>query len=154
MENLKRITWKTHEFKEEKKASDWFWYVGFIAVLVSIISLYLGNFTFAVLSIIGGFVLIIEGGRPPKKHTYSVSRKGVHVEDTTIEYEDINSFAIHEEEEFPHLVLSTNKALRRNIILPLSDAPIEKVHKLLEYYIPEEIQELPLSEHLARRIGL
>ncbi|MDP2668762.1 MAG: hypothetical protein Q8P07_02925 [bacterium] len=154
MDDLKRIDWITYEFEAQDKPVDWFWYVGFVAVLSAVISLYLGNFTFAALSIIGGLTLILEGGRPPRKQKYSVSRKGVHIATTTIDMDSINSFAIHDEEEPAHLVLDTNFALYPHIMIPLKNAPIERIHRLLIKYLPEETQELPISEHFARQIGL
>lgn len=148
------IVWKAYEFEYRKKSTDWFWYVGFIALLVAIGAVYLENITFAAVIIIAAFALILEGGRPPREQVYAITRRGVQIGDLFLPYRDINSYTIHDDEYPPHLILDTNRALGPHILVPLKDVSLEELRDLLDDYLPEDSHEIPFSEHLARRINL
>jgi len=154
MKATKRITWKAYEFEYRHKSVDWFWYVGFIALIMAIGALYLGNITFTVVIIIAAGVLLLEGGRPPRLHTYIITRRGVQVGDIFLPYSDINSYTIHDDTQPSYLILDTNRALQSHVLVPLTTAPTEDIRDLLDDYLPEDSHEIPFSEQVARRISL
>lgn len=154
MEDAPTLQWQSQEHFRGLKNTDWFWYVGFFALLLSVISLYLGNFTFAVVIILGAFVVVLEAGRPARKQKYSLSKKGLHVGDAVLPYKQMTSFSIHDTDHGPHLMLETNKAMHRHVIIPLGAISTREIRRMLTSYIPEEEHDLPLSERLAERLGL
>ncbi len=151
----KPITWQAHEYEHTEKGSDWYWALGLIAVAGSIGALLFNNILFAVFILLIAFVLAIFASRKPDIATFSISQRGVRINDTLYPFQTLNAFGIEElsPEHTPLLILDSKKPLVPHIVIPLIDVNVHDVHDFLHQYLKEEDLLEPLSHKIMAWLG-
>jgi hypothetical protein len=149
------IRWEALEYEYVPKSNNWFWTVGIIFVGLSIASVLLGNFLFAILVLIAGFAVILMGIRRPKKISFSFTVRGLQIEKRLFPYENLKSFWIHFEP--PHkklLTIEPKKFFMPIISVPLGDINPNVVREHLLKFLKEERHEESFIQTIIRLAGL
>jgi hypothetical protein len=149
------IVWQAHEYVHVEKTQDWFWALGLIAVAGAIGALLFNNVLFAIFILIAAFVLALYANRHPDLVTFTVSQRGVRINDTLYPFGNLKSFAIHEltPHHIPKLILEPRAALSAHIIIPLENVDADHVHDFLLDFLPEDEHEEPFAHHIMEWLG-
>jgi hypothetical protein len=148
------FTWTVAEEKKERSA-DWYWILGVFAVALCIIGFLLDNLLFSLLTLLATGVIVLISHHDHAPVTYSVSLRGVEVNETLYPFRSLHAFHVDrsDREQF-FLRLKSD-----HIFAPLSSIPIHKeltvdVEKLLAAYVKEEHIEEPIGNRIFTIIGL
>ncbi len=134
------MKWQGREAQYRPKTNSWYLSVAIGAVGLSIASIVVTNYLFAVISILGGLTLMIVGSRRPSRQTYSLYEHHVAVGHEKIPYEKISRFSIREED--PKELTLEIKSLIGIRTIPLSTTDHRRVRTILKNRDIEEVEAL------------
>ncbi len=149
------LEWSAHEYVHVEKTTEWYWALGLVAVAGAIAALLANDVLFALFILIIAFVLALFASRPPQIVHFSISQRGVRIDDDLHPYNSIKSFAIHElsPDHTPKLILETSRMIVPHIVIPLEGIHADDVHKYLARFLPEEDHVEPLSHRIMEWLG-
>lgn len=148
------ISWEASEHPHIEKKSDWYWALGIVAFVGAAIAVIFGNILFAIVIILGAILMAIVSVREPAIVPYSITARGMRVDDRLYPYATLESFCIDEESPAgPQLLLKSSGMLRPLMIIPLPPEAIEEVDMILAERLPEEHLEESLSHRLLEFLG-
>ena len=146
--------WTVTEVKKERTA-DWYWILGVFTVALIVIGFLLDNLLFSLITLLASGVIVLITHHDSAPTTYSVSLRGVEVNETLYPFRSLHAFHVDrtDREQF-YLRLRSE-----HLFAPLSSIPIHKdvtleVEKLLAAYVREEHIHEPLSNRIFTIIGL
>ena len=153
--NNKTLAWEALEFEYVEKSVDWYWVVGFIGALVAGASLYLGNWSFAILAVLSTLVLIYLSRRQPRLIQVKLNNKTISLNERVYYLKKFDTYNIDEERS--HLILHAKTTYRPITMVPLPpNAPSNKIIEILEdergMEVDMELRE-PLLEIILHRWG-
>ena len=141
---MNSFSWRTHEYVHRKRSQDWFWVVGIVATAVAITSILFGNVLFAVVVVIGAFVLCMFAARTPKIIDVEIDEKTVRVENVVYPFKELKSFWIDSEHfDGTRLVLERKRTFMPHVMIPMEEDHVETVKAILS----EKIPLIPFEEH-------
>jgi hypothetical protein len=149
------ITWRSYEYLHFEKNAEWYWALGLITVSGAITALIFKDVLFAIFILIAGFVLAIFASRKPEEVEFSITQRGVKINEKLYPYKSLKSFGIDEltPKHTPQLILEQNHNLSPDIIIPLDKVDADKVHDFLSSFLPEEDHEEPLIHKIMEWLG-
>lgn len=147
------IAWHvdTHEHKE--RSTDWYWGLGLIALVGAGLSVFFGNYLFAVIILMGAGSLGVLLLRGPREHRVAVEPRGIILDGTLYKWEKIESFWV--DDQRAQLLVTTQGILHPQLVIPLGDRG--RAHNVRAYakrHAHEEEQDAHLGEHIAEMFGL
>ena len=143
------IEWTALEFEPHEKSSDWYWIFGIVVVIGAIIAIVVGNTLFAILIILSGVVIGVYSTKHPDTLHCAIDRRGVHVNNSSHLFKDMDSFWIDEtHEHHPKLLITLKNKLSMHISIPLGDVDLDEVGEFVGAYVNEEEQNESLTEQL------
>ena len=150
----KSITWEAPEHHHIEKGSDWYWVLGILALAGTVTAVLFGNLLFAIVIVLGAMLMTLVSLRGPDILTYTISTRGVRVEDELYTYSNLSSFCINEEDvQGPQLLLRSKGAFQQLIVIPLPEEAVEHVDDMLAARLPEEHLEESLAHKLLEFFG-
>lgn len=153
--NPETIEWSIAEHTFKEKTNDWYWSVGVVTLALVVLSYFMKNFLFAVISLIGGISIFILGLKKPFTLHNKVTQKGVGSDDRFFMFDDIESFCIDEGvPEEPRLFLKMKSGIASHAILPIHEEDKDKIQNFLREHLKEEVSEEPFSSILIRILGI
>lgn len=151
----KTIAWKALEYEYVEKSADWYWIVGTIGALVTAISYFIGNWSFAILVVISTIMFMFLATRRPGWITVKLNHKTISINNRNKYLKHYDEFNIDEERN--KLLLHHTQSYKPALIIPLPpDAPTDKIITLLEDELDmEQNEELlePYLEVILHRLG-
>lgn len=152
---MKEFSWHTHEYVHREKTQDWFWVLGIVAAGAAITSIIFGNILFAIVIVIGAFVLALFAARQPNVISVEINAKGVRVEDTLYPFKSLKSFWIDEDHhDGARLILVSQKMIMPYITVPVAHDDIEALRDFLESNLKSEPFEENPFQIVLDRLGL
>jgi len=151
---METIEWETSEYKYVRKRADWYWALGIITVSLSAASFILDNFLFAVLILIGGFLLALYGAKHPDELACTLDNTGLQINSTLYPYASLRSFWVDRLSEPPKLIIQSKKSFMPYIVTPLDDLDPDMVREFLLRVLPEEEHFEPAIDRMMERLGL
>ena len=144
------FAWETIEFEFKEKRRNWYWIIGVVSLILVVLAIILKNYLFALLLIIGTFLILFLATKKPLSLPVEVSQNGIKIYDEIYRYDSIFAFWIsYNKKQQPILLLLSN----RNISPIISITIDEKINLvLLREYFLEFIKEQELKEPLTNRI--
>lgn len=152
----KKIIWQALDHIKEKRTDDWFWIVGVIAIGMTVLAIYFGNYLFGLFILLATFTSFLMAHSAPKMVEYEINRKGLRTGDVLYTYSSLESFWIIDEDGFDRdrILFKSNKMFMPLIIVPLGDAvSIEEVRDYLLENLKEEEMHEPISQHIMNALG-
>jgi len=148
------ITWTASAHTHTEKTSDWFWALGIVAVSSAAVSFLFQNMLFALLIIVGAFTLALLASRPQREITFSLTRRGIMVDDVLFPYQMLVAFWVQDlETDSPILIVDVHKVMTPHIIVSLENVDAEQVHEYLSTRLPEEEMFEPIEQVIFERLG-
>ena len=151
---MEPITFTAHEYTHQPKRPDWFWALGIIAVAGAATSLIFGNVLFALLILVGAFVVSIFAHKQPAQFAFEISEKGIFVGNKVYPYQTLESFWVSEiNPDKPLLTIESKRLLMPHITIPLDTTDPKAVRAFLAKHLKEEEHGHSLSEQIAEWLG-
>lgn len=132
------LRWQGPEYIEHDRGRRW--YIAFVLVtliLMAVAIFLINSWTFAILIPVMAVALFVYTRRPPTIVDYTVSRKGIHVNDRLYSYDEFRSFGV------------VSHAGAHSVLL----VPRKRFHMGVTAYFPEEVGEA-LVDMLAARLPM
>lgn len=147
------ITWFAPEYTYYQKEKSWFIIPAAIAIILLIIAILLKNYTFAILIPVAFFCFYLYGTRLPKENKFSISHRGVSIDDKMYSYKDLLSFWIfYDPKHFKILSIRSKNIFAPHIQVPIHDQNPNKIRDLLIKYLPEIEQDESIIDTLMKKI--
>lgn len=149
------IEWRAHEYVHFEKSQDWYWILGLVAVAGAVAAILFNNVLFALLILIAAFVVALFAGRKPDIVSFSLTQRGVRINDTLYPFSNLKSFGIVERSSnhIPKLILEPKGHLAMHIYIPLENVDVDHVHDFLLDFVFEDEHEEPLIHHFMEWLG-
>ena len=149
------ISWQGYEYDHHEKSSDWFWALGIIALSSAITAIIFKNIIFALLILVGAFVMALFAAKKPHLVHFEISRRGIGIDDTLYPFNSLESFWIEEDEHEHHtLIVKSQRLIMPYIVIPLSDSIwYEDVRNILLTKLTEEELHEPISHRVLEFFG-
>ncbi len=149
------LTWQGHEYLHFEKTTEWYWILGLFAVAGAVTALIFKNLLFAIFILVMSFVLAIFASRKPEEVTFSITQRGVLVNERLYPYQSLKSFGMEDSihGRAPKLILESNKILTSSLIIPLDNVHPNDVHDFLFNFLPEEDHVEPLIHKIMEWLG-
>ena len=149
------IRWQALEYMQHQHEP--IWYIGFGATVLILIVVAIFVFkspTFAVLVPVMAVALALYVRRPPATIDYTVSRKGIHVNDRLYTFDQFKSFSVVRQETTNHVVLIPRKRfqLGQNIYFPTEIG--EKLVDMLAARLPMKEASPDIIDKLLAKLRL
>ncbi len=152
---MKEFSWHTHEYAHREKTQDWFWVLGIVAVAAAITSIIFGNVLFAIVIVIGAFVIALFAARKPNIVNVDIGEKGVRVGNVLYPFKTLKSFWIDEEHrEGARLILVSQKMIMPYIIIAVEHDDIKELGEFLDTKLKAEPYEESPFQVILDRLGL
>ncbi len=151
----KPIAWEAHEYVHVEKSPDWYWALGLLAIAGATGALLMENVLFAVFIIIASFVVALASSRQPNVLRFSVTQRGVRIDDTLYPYNTLDSFSIDEQtsDDTPKLILKQHGYFSHIIIIPIVDVDPDDIHDFLTAFLREDDHIEPLTHRFMEWLG-
>jgi hypothetical protein len=159
MDSDEKLTWSALEYEERERSRDWFWALGIIFVTSSIAAIIFGNYFFAALLILSGFLLGFFAIKKPDMVTYELNIHGLKIRNRIYPYENIKSFWVQvgaspQSNIKPLLFIHTERAFMPIISIPIEEEIAEDIHFImLSQNIAEVEMKEPPSEKIMEALG-
>ena len=148
------ISWQGYEYDHHEKSSDWFWALGIIALSSAVTAVIFKNILFALLIIIGAFVVALFAARRPHMVHFEINKRGVGIDDRLYPFKTLESFWIEEDEHEHHvLILKSQRVVMPYIVIPLHDEHMEDARNILLTKLTEEELREPVSHKILEFFG-
>lgn len=151
---IQQIEWQAPEYEFHQKKPDWFWALGIIVAALVFSAIIFKNMLFAILALMGGFSLALYGARKPKIVSFSISPRGIKINDRIYYYDDLKSFWINYDP--PHkkeLLIESKKTFVPHIAIMLAGADPVAIREYLLKFLKEERIEESLITTVGRLLG-
>ena len=150
MENtsLPPIRWQALEYERRERSSDWFWGLGLLMIVGSILSLIFGNFLLAIIILLGGGILLKQNKSEPMMIDFEAGPEGIKAGRTFYPYKNLDSFWITTEGT-PKLLLESKRSFLPLIDLPLGGTDPKTLYNYLSKKLKAEEHEKSFINVLA-----
>ena len=143
--------WNALEYEYFPKSADWFWMIIILTLSIAIASFILGNFLFGVLILVSGFSIILFGLRKPQNVVFSITGRGVQIDDKLYPYNTLESFWIYYNPPVQkQITLKSKKIFMPSIQIPLGDADPNIARNFLLKFMQEKEHPESLTDSVLR----
>lgn len=126
---LERIEWTAKEYKHEEKSIDFFWTLGLVALVCSVIAIWFGNYLFGIFILVSGLSLFLFTIRHPQEITFLIETEGLSMGSEKYSWKKVKGFNIKKQESSAILLIRVDKYLLPVYTIPV---PLELVPKIKE----------------------
>lgn len=143
------ISWEAPEHHHVEKGNDWFFALAIIIVAMVVAAILFYNVLFALLIGLAGGALAVSAAKRPSIVPYSVSVRGVKIEDRLHPFSTLDSYYIDEDNPHgPQLLIKSNKKLMPLLVMSIPKENIDDIETILK----EKLQEEELNESLLIKV--
>lgn len=141
-EKINKIEWKALEYERKEHSIDWFWTIGIITVVSSVSAIWMHNYMFGVFILISGFCLILLSTQEPRELSYSLSNKGLTVENNIYLWKSLKGFDMKKGEGKVKFLIEVDKYFLPKYTFFVPNELADEVKNSMMKFIPKiEIEE-------------
>ena len=146
------LRWQATEYVSHDRSALWFVVLALISLALIAVALFLmQSITFAILVPVMAAALVVYVRRPPALLDYSLSRKGIHINDRLYGYEDFRSFGVLSHENVHSVILVPRKRFQLSQTMYFPEVVGESLVDMLAARLPmQEVQLDAIDRFLAR----
>ncbi|MBU1289700.1 hypothetical protein KKG85_00415 [Patescibacteria group bacterium] len=147
------LEWNAPEFFYFEKTEIWFVVSGLIAIALFLWALWTRNIFFALIIILGYFIITAYAIKKPRKIAAKITAEGIKIDRALYPYDNLKSFWIfYEPPTLKEISVLSRKKIMPHIKIPLGEQDPVAARKALIQYLPEKRQEESLTDNLSRQI--
>ncbi len=136
---IRAVSWEAPQHHHVEKGNDWFFALAIIVVALVLVAILFNNVMLALLLGVAGGVLGVAAAKRPAVVPFSVSVRGVKIEDKLHTYSSLSAYHIDEEDpRGPQLLLRSDRHLMPLIVIPLPPDHVDDIESILKEKLPEE----------------
>jgi hypothetical protein len=144
-----RIAWNAPAFAYYDKSWLWMAGVAFIGLIFVVIFILLKNWSAIAVVVVGTAVFIQQAHKKPEQIQYAVDNDGIKIGDKLLDWTQLKSFWLIDEQGGGHLYLETTGRLLPIRTIHLANVEAAEVRARLVQHLPERTTK---TEELADRI--
>ncbi len=149
------ITWEAPEHYYQERGKDWYFILTIMVLALVVPALLLNNVLFALLIFVAGGTLALASLKRPSIIPYSISVRGIRIDDDLYPYTTLDAYHIDEEDpRGPQLLILTKKRFTPIITIPLPAEYIDDVEEIVRDRLVEKFLEEPAFLKIIERFGL
>jgi hypothetical protein len=146
------ITWHAAEHEPQSRPRGWFWGVSLVGMAGAALSLYLSNFLFGIIILLGAGIILLYSVRTPTMIRYSLSARGLQIDTHLFPFDNLESFWIHDLED-PIMMIKSKRTFMPLLTIPLVGINPNVVQEYLRHFLREEKQDIPFSHQISKALG-
>ncbi len=136
------VEWKFPEYTKRTRSKTWYVVVGLLVALALIYAIWTMNILFAVILVLGVFIIAIQNFQPARNVSVLIGEDGVVIDESFYPYKILKSFwIIYEPPEVKYLYLGFKTSVRGQLSIQLNDVNPITVREMLLNYIDEDIEK-------------
>lgn len=149
------VRWQATEYIHRHKGAGWFVIFGIVVALLMAAAIFLmQSITFAVLVPVMAAALIVYAYRPPRVLDYTLSRKGLHVNDRLYSFAEFKGFGvIHDDDEYSVMLIPT-KRFRPGVYVYFPEEAGEAIVDMLAARLPMQDLRMDFVDRLIRKLRI
>ena len=149
------VRWQATEYIHRHKGAGWFVVFGIVVVIAMALAIFLmKSITFAILVPVMAAALIVYAYRPPRVLDYTLSRKGLHVNDRLYAFGEFKGFGvIHDDDEYSVMLIPT-KRFRPGVYVYFPEEAGEAIVDMLAARLPMQELHMDLVDKLIRKLRI
>lgn len=149
------VRWQAAEFIYRPKGSQWYAIFGVVIVVMIAVALFLLNsWDFAVLIVVMAAAIVVIYHRPPGLHSYTLSRKGLHVDDRLYAYGEFKEFGLVADDDENSIMLVPRKRFRPGVTVYFPEEAGEAIVDMLASRLPMKQIKLDPIDRLVRLLRI
>lgn len=149
------VRWQAQEYIQHDKGTLWF--IAFAAVFIVLMAIaifFIKSITFNILVPVMAVALFVYVNRPPRVIDYTLSRKGLHINDTLYPFSDFKGFGvIHDGKEFSVLLLPV-KRFKPGVSVYFPEESGEAIVDILGTRLPMQKLHLDIVDRIIRKLRI
>lgn len=146
--------WQVPEFIKFERSRRWYIAAILIGLGLIIYSIFTLNYLFAVITLIGGLLLVMRDGTVPRLVKVIIAEDGVAVGRKFFDYDAISSFYIiyKPKEDIKNLYFEFKNPFQHRLSIPLENVNPLPIRNFLLQYLKEDLEKegIPYSEWLGK----
>ncbi len=142
------VRWQAAEYIHRDKSAVWYIVFGVIVLLLMLLAIFAFNsWTFAVLVPLMAAALMVYNLRPPATINYTLSRKGLHINDRLYPFDDFKEFGVISGDDEFSILLVPRKRFAPGVTIYFPESAGEAIVDMLAARLPmHEIRLDPLDQ--------
>ena len=148
------INWQAPEYEYKPKSADWFWTVWIVAIGATIASFLLNNILFGIFILLSAFSVSIYASKKPSLINFSLSEKGISINNKLILYSTLESFWVTEDpnptDGRRKILFKAKRKTSPYISVPLTEKTIDS--KEIKECLLKHLKEIEHNESLLQTI--
>ncbi len=149
------VHWQATEYLHREKDARWFGLFVLVVVGLLIISIWLmDSWTFAALIVVMAAALIVYIKRPPAVINYTLSRKGLYINDTLRVFDEFKSFGVLRDEGEYSIILIPRKRFQPALTVYFPEASGEEIVDMFGARLPMHEPHLDFMDQIVRRLRI
>lgn len=154
-DNTIEFSWTTQEYEHRKKSTDWYWALGLVIILGSVLAFISGNFLLGFLILLGGFMIGIFATKKPDPVQVTITTETITANNLVIPFSKVTAFWMYRNPfGTKKLILKTSKNLNNTISIPIDeDVSTNELHTFLSQYFQEQELKETFTDIISERIG-
>ncbi|HET8884029.1 MAG TPA: hypothetical protein VFM68_00995 [Candidatus Saccharimonadales bacterium] len=149
------IRWQAQEYIQHDKSP--VWYIAFALVVLGLMAVaifFIRSITFNILVPVMAIALWVYVNRPPRVLDYTLSRKGLHVNDHLYAFSEFKGFGvIHDGKEYSVLLLPV-KRFKPGVSVYFPEASGEAIVDMLGARLPMQELHLDIVDRIIRKLRI
>ena len=149
------VRWQAQEYIQHDKGWGWFVVFAIVFVVMMAVAIFLiKSVTFNILVPVMAVALYVYVNRPPRIIDYTLSRKGLHINDTLYPFTDFKGFGvIHDGKEYSVLLLPV-KRFKPGVSVYFPEAAGEAIVDMLGARLPMQELHLDIVDRIVRKLRI
>lgn len=149
------VRWRATEYIQRDKNQLWF--IGFAIVTILFIVLavmVIKSITFIILVPVMAVALLVYARRPPREIDYSLSRKGLHVNDQLYAFSEFKAFAVIKGDDEYSILLIPIKRFKPGVSVYFPEDAGEAIVDILGARLPMQELRLDIVDQIIRKLRI
>lgn len=149
------VHWQATEYIHREKSTLWFTIFGVVVMALMLLAIFImKSLTFAILIPVMAAALMVYSRRPPRTLDYTISQKGLYINDQLYRFSEFKSFAVvHGDDEYSVRLIPT-KRFQPAVSVYFPEEAGEAIVDMLGARLPMEELHLDLIDRVIRKLRL
>lgn len=148
------VNWEAQEYIHQEKGTVWFIIFGVVLAVMIGVAIWQQAWTFVLLLIVIATTIIVFAKRPPRVISYSLTDKGLSVDDTLHPFKNFKSFGVVRDGEEYSIMLIPTKRFQPGVTVYFPEASGEAIVDMLGARLPMRELHLDVVDRFVRKIRL
>lgn len=149
------VHWQAHEYIHHEKSLLWFIVFGVIIASFLLIDLFfIRSITFGILVPVMAAALLVYSNRPPRVMDYTLSSKGIHINDFLHPFSEFRAFGVIRDGEEYSVMLLPTKRFRPGTTIYFPEEAGEAIVDMLGARLPMQELHLDAVDKLIRKLRI